>query len=341
MVPRAQQAKSYRLSGTDGGQPDQLRGHARHALPRVGAEQCEPDLGEHPRVRDATLLADDAHAARISARRGSSPRTRSATYASIVVLRSAGASWYRRPRAVVALAGEQVADRPVADAVVGDPEECEKQHMLGGHGHVGLELARPPAGAVLQPEEMVGGALDRLPRAAHGGGCALALQRVSHERLETATSRLRDRGQGGRGGASAAHGRLHRRRPAGGCPGAGDDDVGTGASPGPADAAPGEGTNVASGSRVAAPRGAAAPTQRAARQRRARRGRGSTSSASGQPTRSVGGAQAAAEVARLLLEHPLHRRADQRGESRTCRLGEPEVDVDDGADAKRSSPSTP
>ena len=43
-----------------GGQPDQLGGHARHAVPRVRAEQREPDLGEDACLAHPTLIEDEA-----------------------------------------------------------------------------------------------------------------------------------------------------------------------------------------------------------------------------------------------------------------------------------------
>src|SRR5256885_11502753 len=57
--------------------------------------------------------------------------------------------------------------------------------------------------------------------------------------------------------------------------------------------------------------------------------------------RSAGRAQAAAEVAGLLLEHPLHRRAQERGEAQLqAGVVVPEVHVHDGLRPQRSEEHT-
>ena len=100
-------------------------------------------------------------------RRTGSPASRSATYASTVVDRSAGPAVVGRPRAVVALLRADPARRRRARAaVVEDAEVVAQEEILGVDGHVRLELALPPAVGVLQREQV----LERARSSASAGG---------------------------------------------------------------------------------------------------------------------------------------------------------------------------
>ena len=219
-----------------GRESHQLRRHARHAVPRVDAEEREPDLGEHARFDEAALVEDHAQRApHVPACVASTPSTRSATYASMVVLRSPGPSWYSAHVPSSRCVAEHVADRAVANVVVRDAEKAQQQHVLGGHRDVGLELAAPPARRVLMLEQPVDGGAQRIrlhapPPSAH---------RRPPVRVDCHPAALLN-------SVSAAvrplqHRRLDRRGPSGVGPCAGDHQVGEARSPARGGARPGRG----------------------------------------------------------------------------------------------------
>ena len=86
------------------------------------------------------------------------------------------------PGAVLALGPEQVPDGALADVVMRQAQEAEQQHVLGGHGDVGLELTRPPAHRVLTIEEVIGRRAHGSVGAGGGGRLWAVEQCVSHGR---------------------------------------------------------------------------------------------------------------------------------------------------------------
>ena len=140
-------------------------------VPGPQPEQRQPDPGEDPGGRDATRGPDEPGRGRaMCGASAGSPASRSATHASTVVDRSPGPPskvaqvpsarcWERIQRA-----------RPAVSSGVEDAEELPQQQVLGVHGHVGLEVALPPAGRVLQPGQVRDGRrhrlVDRPPRPA-------------------------------------------------------------------------------------------------------------------------------------------------------------------------------
>jgi hypothetical protein len=101
-----------------GGEAHQLGRHARHAVPRIDTEEREPDLREDSRFHDAALIDDESQ-------RGPKSRRRrvNAEHAQRDVRLDGRAQVARtvvvqRPRPVLALGAEDVADRAFADVVV-------------------------------------------------------------------------------------------------------------------------------------------------------------------------------------------------------------------------------
>ena len=106
---------------------------------------------------------------------GRSPASRSATYASTVVDRSPSP-----PRKFAQVPSARCTDLIHRAAAVGllrgpDAEELAEQQVLGVHGDVGLQLALPPALAVLEAEQVAGRAVQRRRR--RGGRAAVAGRR--------------------------------------------------------------------------------------------------------------------------------------------------------------------
>ena len=92
------------------------------------------------------------------------------------------------PGAVLALLGPDPARRGGGGRVVAHAEELAQQQVLGVHGHVGLELALPPALGALQPERVV-------PRPGQGLARASARSPPPGELPLARRDELGDRGQ--------------------------------------------------------------------------------------------------------------------------------------------------
>ncbi len=170
--------------------------------------------------------------------------------------------------------------------------------MLGRHRHVGLEFARPPAfGAIAACKQPVDGAVERVR-------CVERAQRV----LDASASRRARCQQAAR--RAAADGRFHRVGPAGVGPRAGDRDARVGRALRGARACPSGGSYVASGLRVTALRDESRVAQ-GGRNACTSRHASASSSAVGMAQIFVGGAEAAAQIARRLFEDPLQRRLER------------------------------
>src|SRR5262249_38831270 len=68
----------------------------------------------------------------------------------------------RRPGAVLTLLGADPVRRQPRLFLGADAEEVAQEEILGIHGHVRLELALPPAGVVLEREQMRHRTIERL-----------------------------------------------------------------------------------------------------------------------------------------------------------------------------------
>ncbi len=73
----------------------------------------------------------------------------------------AGAAVEVRPGAVLALLGADPGGRALGLIGAADAEELAQEHVLGVHRHVRLQLALPPAGLVLQGQQVLARALQR------------------------------------------------------------------------------------------------------------------------------------------------------------------------------------
>ena len=163
-----------------GRQVDQLRWHDRQVVPGPFAEQGEPDPGEHPGGRDAALAADPLR------RPGQVRRLRlvpGQPQRDVGLHRGGqvpGAAVEVRPGAVVALLGGDPPGRGLRLLGGPDAEELPQQQVLGIHGDVGLQFALPPALVVLQAEQVIPGAGERLRRRVGGGEADLPRVRDCH-----------------------------------------------------------------------------------------------------------------------------------------------------------------
>ncbi len=143
------------------GQQDDLGRERRHPLPRPQAEQREPHVGEHARALQAALAADElgrgAHV-RVLRRVAGEPQRPVGLDRRRQL---AGAAVEVRPRAVGALLGADPRRRALGLIRAADPEELAQQHVLRVHRDVRLQLAPPPAGAVLQGQQVLARELQR------------------------------------------------------------------------------------------------------------------------------------------------------------------------------------
>ena len=137
------------------GESHELRWHARHAVPRVDAEQREPDLGEHARFDQPALVEDHAQRLAEPGLRGVDTQDAQRHIGLDRRAQIAGSVVVERPGSVLTLRTEYVADRSVANIVVRHTEKAEQEHVLGRHGHVGFQLAAPPTRGILVVEEPV------------------------------------------------------------------------------------------------------------------------------------------------------------------------------------------
>ena len=132
---------------------DELGRQLRDLLPGPEPEEREPDAREDPRAADAAARHTERRAA---ASRGSSAREPCQAESRVRLERRGQvglASPVDRPQAVGALAGEELVHTFPGRLLVAEAEELEQEQVLRGHGHVGLELAHPPAVRLLQLEE--------------------------------------------------------------------------------------------------------------------------------------------------------------------------------------------
>ena len=134
-------------------QEDQLRRELRDLVPRPEAEEREPDPREDPRAADTAPLLAEAAGRRepLVVRRESGQAERRV---GLERRREVGlAAPVDRPEPVGPLPREQLVGTAAGRVVVPQPQELEQQQVLRSHGHVGLELADPPAVGPLQAEK--------------------------------------------------------------------------------------------------------------------------------------------------------------------------------------------
>ena len=150
------------FSGTHGAAARSPAAAPGTSLPRPQPEQRQPHVREHARAARCppcarTNAAARAHVLGVGRVAGQAQRPvgldrrRQLARAAVEV----------RPRAVGALLGADPGGRALGLVGAADAEELAQEHVLGVHRHVRLQLALPPAGVVLQREQVLAGALQR------------------------------------------------------------------------------------------------------------------------------------------------------------------------------------
>lgn len=151
------------------GQVDDLRRHFREVVPAPPAEQGEPDPGEDPARRDATLVArplgGQRHMGLVRGVPGQPQRDIRLDRGRDVT----GPAVEGGPGAVLALLGADPPGRGRGDLLVLDTEELPQHQILGVHGHIRFEVAFPPSVRVLPCQKVVCGALHGTLRRRLGG----------------------------------------------------------------------------------------------------------------------------------------------------------------------------
>ena len=158
-----------------GRQVDELRRHDRQVVPGPLAEHGQPDPGEDPGGGDTAAgpdpLRGPGHVRLVLQVPGQPQRDVGLDRGGMVARPAVEVG----PGAVLTLLGRDPPRRRGGLPGRADLQEFAQQQILGVHGDVGLEFALPPALLVLEAEQVVAGAGQRLRR---GGGRLFQRPRV-------------------------------------------------------------------------------------------------------------------------------------------------------------------
>ena len=145
------------------GEVEELRGQFGQVVPLPPAEEGQPDAGEDPGRGHAALLTDPCGGrGHVRCVRGV-PGEAQGDIGLDGGGEFAGPAVEGGPGAVRALFAADVAGRGCGELRVLDAQELTKHQIFGVHRDVGLEVALPPSGGVLDGEQIVRGAGGRTP----------------------------------------------------------------------------------------------------------------------------------------------------------------------------------